>query len=139
MDLVCVGFRLAVLPVRSKRRDELLPVDQSFSVAIEKIGHGVHLQLRGVELRSDYSIDEDLSRDQSVVVLVHLAEQIRQARLFVVHELEETLAPLLPAELPDAFQVLEVQEVIVQAALAFPRQHPYVAPLVPQELSPWGS
>lgn len=57
----------------------------------------------------------------------------------MVHELEETLAPLLPAELPDAFQVLEVQEVIVQATLAFPRQHPHIAPLVPQELGPWGA
>lgn len=102
MNLVSIGLRLALLPVRSKRRDELLPVNQSFPVAIKQIGHRVHLQLRCVEFRSDNSFDEHLPRDQPIVVLVHLAEKIRQARLLVVHELEEALAPFLPAELPDA-------------------------------------
>jgi hypothetical protein len=39
--------------------------------------------------RSDDSIDEDFARYQAIVVFVHLAEQIREARLFVVHELQE--------------------------------------------------
>lgn len=134
VDLVRVRLRLAVLPVGPERRNELLPIDQAFAVTIKQIGHRVHLQLGCVELRSDDSVDEDLPWDQSVVVLVHLAEQIRQAALLVVHELEEALAPLLPAELPDALQVLKVEQVVVQAALTFPRQHPHVAPLVPQEL-----
>lgn len=41
--------------------------------------------------RIDDSIDEDFPRYQAVVVLVHLAEQICEAGLLVVHELQELL------------------------------------------------
>lgn len=39
--------------------------------------------------RVDDSIDEDVPRDESVVVLVHLAEQVGEAGFLVVHELQE--------------------------------------------------
>lgn len=39
--------------------------------------------------RIDDSVDEDVPRDESVVVLVHLAEQVGEAGLLVVHELQE--------------------------------------------------
>lgn len=39
--------------------------------------------------RIDDSIDEDFPRYQAVVVFVHFAEQICEAGLFVVHELQE--------------------------------------------------
>lgn len=37
----------------------------------------------------DYAIDELVSGNQAVVVLVHLAEEVCQTGLLVVHELEE--------------------------------------------------
>lgn len=80
----------------------------------------------------DNAIDEDVAWYQTVVVLVHFAEQIRQARLFVVHELEESFAPVVPAELTNALHVLQVHQVFVQTTLALPRQHPNVTPLVPK-------
>lgn len=39
--------------------------------------------------RVDDAVDENFARYQAVVVLVHLAEQISEARLFVVHEFQE--------------------------------------------------
>ena len=39
--------------------------------------------------RVDDSIDENVSRYQTIVVFVHFAEQVREARFFVVHELQE--------------------------------------------------
>lgn len=45
--------------------------------------------LKAKHTRVDDSIDENLTRNKSVVVLVHLAEQIREAGLLMVHELQE--------------------------------------------------
>lgn len=42
VDLVGVGGGLAFLPVGAQCRDEFLPVDESFAVAVEEIGDGAH-------------------------------------------------------------------------------------------------
>lgn len=83
------------------------------------------------------SIDEHFARNQTVVVLVHLAEEIRQARFLVVHKLEESLAPIVPAEMSHTLNVLQVHQMLVQTTLSFPRQHPDVTPLIPQLVGTW--
>lgn len=92
------------------------------------------IDLHGKLTCVDDSIHKDVAWDESVVVLVHLPEQVCQPGLLVVHELEETLPPVIPAELTHALQVKQVQAVVVQTSLPFPAQHPNVTPLVPQEV-----
>jgi len=55
---------------------------------IDKLNH--HNLLSKAELtRANDAIDEDLTRYQAVVVLVHLTEQVCEARFLVIHELQE--------------------------------------------------
>ena len=63
-----------------------------------------------------------------------LAHEVGDARLFVVVELEEALAPLLPVEVLDLLELLQVAQLVLEAAVALPRHHPHVPPLVPQRL-----
>jgi hypothetical protein len=83
--------------------------------------------------RVDYAIDENVTRYQPIVVLVHLSEQIRETRFFVIHEFQETLPPIVPAELTHTLNVLQVKQVFVQPTLSFPGHHPDVTPFVPQQ------
>ena len=63
-----------------------------------------------------------------------LAHEVCDARLLVVVELEEALAPLLPVEVLDLLELLQVAQLVLEAAVALPRHHPHVPPLVPQRL-----
>ncbi len=105
------------------------------------------------------SIDEILARDSSLVVFVHFTEQIRNARLLVIHELHElkflkwiwliprksftfiqitySTAPIVPAEVLNLLQFLEIGQFILQAALTIPSHHPDVTPFVPKLASSW--
>lgn len=108
--LIRIVSRFTVLPIGSESCNEFLPVDETFTVAIEQIGNSTHFHSGRIEFWNlrmeneipkdigtresrltgiDYSIDEYVTRYQSIVVLVHLTEQIRQAGFLVIHEFEE--------------------------------------------------
>lgn len=111
MNLISICSWFPFLPVGSKGSNELLPINETFTVSIKQICNGSHLHSWCVEFyskeksfvkrprkcptrlgkltRIDDSIDEDIARYQAIVVLVHLAEQIRQTWFLVVHELQE--------------------------------------------------
>ena len=81
----------------------------------------------------DDAVDEVLPRDEVVVVLVHLAEEVGEPRLLVVHELEEALPPVVPREVGQALLLLEVPQVLLEPPLALPGREPDRAPPVVQE------
>ena len=130
---VCQGS--SVFPVGSEGGDEFPPIDVSVSV-IELVGHGVHLQLGGRELVLEDAVDEVVADEESVGVFVQLPEQVRHPRLFVVVVLEESLPPLVPVEVLDLLQLLQVAQLVLEATVALPSHHPDVTPLVPEGLGP---
>ena len=50
--------------------------------------------------------------------------------------LEVALAPLLPVEVLDLLQLLQVEQLVLEPPVALPGHHPDVSPLVPQGLGP---
>jgi hypothetical protein len=81
----------------------------------------------------DDALDEVVSRNELVVILIHLPEEIRQPRLLVVHELQEPLPPVVPREVVRLLFLLQIGEMVVEFALSLPRQHPDVPPLIVEE------
>ncbi len=126
-----ISERTAILPIRPEGSHELPPVNHAVAV-VELVGDRVHFQTRGRELVLQDAVHEVLSRQESVAVLVQLAEEVRDAGLLVVVVLEEPLAPFLPVEVLDLLELLEVAELVLQPAVAFPGHHPDVTPLVPE-------
>lgn len=120
MDLLGTLIGTLLFPVGTQGCDEFLPVDKTSVVTVKHIGHFFHFVSIRVEFRIDDSIDEITSRDQSVVVLVHLTEEICQPRFLVVHELQEPLPPIVPREVIGAFFFFEVSQMGVQLALSLP-------------------
>jgi len=55
----------------------------------------------------------------------------------VIHELHESTAPIVPAEVLNLLQFLEIGQFILQAALTIPSHHPDVTPFVPKLASSW--
>ena len=136
IDPLGVSQGPSVLPVGSEGSNELPPVDVAVTV-VELVSHGVHLELGGRELVLEDAVDEVVSAEEAVGVFVQLAEQVRHSGLLVVVVLQEALSPLVPVEVLDLLQLLEVAQLVLQPAVAFPSHHPYMAPFVPQSLGPW--
>lgn len=86
----------------------------------------------------DDSINEVLSRNQPVVVFVHLAEEVREPGLLMVHEFQETLPPIVPWEVVGSLLFSQVGEMIIKVSLSVPGKHPNAAPFVPKEFHSWG-
>lgn len=114
MNLIRIRWWTASLhPIRSESGDEFFPIDQTVAIPIKQIGHGSHFEARCVEFGVNDSINELVPLYKSVVVLVHLAEQVRETRLLVVHELQEPLSPIVPAEVRHSLKFAQVSETVV--------------------------
>jgi len=46
-------------------------------------------------------------------------------------------APIFPAKVSNAIQLLNIIIFVLQTTLSFPRQHPNVTPLIPEKLNSW--
>lgn len=79
---------------------------------------------------TDDAFNEIITRYQLVVVLINLPKEICESRLFVIHEFQESLPPVIPHEVVRLLFLLQIRQVIVEFALSLPRQHPNVTPLV---------
>ena len=72
----------------------------------------------------------------TVHVLVQLAEEVGDPGLLVVVVLEEAFSPLLPVEMLDLLQLLEISQFVLESTIALPGHHPNVTPFVPESLGP---
>lgn len=101
---------------------------------IEFIRHCVHLQSGAGELVLQDSINEIVPGQEAVTVLVQLAEQVRHPGLFVVVVLQEAFAPIVPIEVLDLFQLLQVVQFLFETTIPFPGHHPDMTPFLPKSL-----
>ena len=130
-----VSERTPLLPIGSQGSHELSPVNHTISV-VKFVSHGIHFKLRRWELGLQDSIDEFVSWTVAITVVIQLAEEVLDARLFVVVVLEVTLSPVLPVEVLDLFKLLKVVKLVLQPPVALPCHHPDMPPFVPKGLGP---
>ena len=133
VDPLGVGEGAAVLPVGPQRRHELSPVDHAVSV-VKLVSHGVHLQLGGGELVLQDPVDELIAGTVAVTVVIQLPEEVLHPGLFVVVVLQETFAPIVPIEVLDLFQFLQIVQFFFETTIPFPSHHPDMTPFLPKGL-----
>ena len=131
-----VSERTPLLPIGSQGSHELSPVNHTISV-VKFVSHSIHFKLRRWELGLQDSIDEFVSRTVTITVVVQLAEEVLDTRLFVVVVFEVTLSPILPVEVLDLFKLLQVVKLVLQPPVALPCHHPDMPPFVPKGLGSW--
>merc|ERR1719330_8443 len=128
-----VSERTPLLPIGSQGSHELSPVNHTVSV-VKFVSDSIHFKLRRWELGLQDSIDEFVSRTVTITVVVQLAEEVLDTRLFVVVVFEVTLSPILPVEVLDLFKLLKVVKLVLQPPVALPCHHPDMPPFVPKGL-----
>lgn len=125
--------RCLLFPIGSQSCDEFFPIDQTSIISVEHIRHVFHFQSGSVEFGFYDAVDEIVSRNQLVVILIHFSEQISQPGFFVIHKFKESFSPIVPREVVGFFFFFQISQMIVEFPLTFPGEHPHMSPFVVQE------
>ena len=128
-----IGQWSAILPIRSQSGDKFSPINHSIAM-IEFVRHSVHFQSWTGELVLEDSIDEIVPGQETVTVLVQLPEQVGNSGFLVVVVLQESFAPIVPIEILDLFQFLQIVQFFFEATVPFPSHHPDMTPFLPKGL-----
>ena len=70
---------------------------------VELVSHGVHFQPGGREPVLEDAVDEVVTGQKAIGVLVEFTEEVRHPGLLVVVVLEETFSPIVPIKVFDLF------------------------------------
>ena len=106
---------------------------------IKLVCHSIHFQSRAQEFISEDSFHKVIPGEVAIAVLVQFPEQIRNPGFLVIVMFQETFSPIVPIEVLDLLQFVEIVQFFFKATVAFPSHHPYMTPFLPKCLGSWVS